>query len=54
VFSLRGKKAKEIRKEVYGNMDHRIRKYAKDSKGVIRAVGFRRIYQRKKREYKKV
>jgi hypothetical protein len=45
---MRGKKVKAIRRLVYGDMAD-VRRYGKNSKGVIRNVGLRAAYQRAKK-----
>lgn len=43
-------KAKQIRKQIYGDMSHRNRYYTRDAKGTIRAIGLRAEYQKAKKE----
>jgi len=48
---MRGKKAKELRKEIYGtDFSPKERKYIRNSKtGVIRCIGRRQQYQQSKK-----
>ena len=48
---MRGIVAKKIRKEIYGDMSIRDKKYMKDGE-TIRAIGLRAEYQKAKREHK--
>jgi len=45
---MRGKKAKGIRREVYGDFSIRDRKYVRTKKGTIISIGRRRAYKRLK------
>lgn len=46
---MRGKKAKELRKKVYGDRSFRARKYTVDKNGTIHADNYRNTYQFLKR-----
>ncbi len=50
---MRGRVAKRIRKEVYGDMSYRGRIYAKDKNGGLVNVGLRAKYLEAKKTYKK-
>ena len=41
---MRGSKAKNIRKKIYGDLSHRTRTYIKDNRGTIRNTGKRKEY----------
>ncbi len=45
---MRGKKAKRLRKEVWGSGSQRDRRYSRDENGTVRCIGRRAIYLRKK------
>jgi hypothetical protein len=46
---MRGKKAKELRKKVYGDKTFRSRYYTKDNDGIIHADELRKMYQHLKK-----
>jgi len=46
---MNGKKAKKIRKLIYGDYSHRQRRYVKDQSDTIRCVGLRRGYKEAKK-----
>ncbi len=47
---MRGKKAKSIRKSVYGEKSIRARRYARNEAGTITNLGLRRTYQASKKQ----
>lgn len=50
---MRGKKAKQIRKKVYGDFSFRLRDYRTDNDGVITANPRRQAYQNAKKVFGK-
>lgn len=51
--NVRGKKAKQIRKKVYGDFSFRLRDYRTDNDGVITANPRRQAYQNAKKVFGK-
>lgn len=49
-YSMNGKKAKRIRKAVYGNFSSRVREYTRNDKGMIINVGKRAEYLAAKKD----
>ena len=47
---MNGKKAKKLRKEVYGDMSPRVKHYARMKNGQIVNAGLRYKYQKAKKE----
>ena len=45
---MRSKKAKAIRKKIYGDFAD-VRRYATDKNGVVRCIGLRKAYQQAKK-----
>jgi len=47
---LRGKKAKKLRKQVYGDFSHRVKEYDKNKLPQVVCIGRRAIYQKLKKQ----
>jgi len=49
---MNGRTAKAIRRKIYGDNAHRLTRYTMSDKGII-CTGYRNLYKRAKRAYKK-
>jgi len=50
---MNSKKAKKIRKLIYGDHSYRQRRYIRDEEGTIRCIGLRRAYKEAKKMVKR-
>lgn len=50
---MNGRTAKAIRRKIYGDNAHRHTLYTMSDKGITRCTGYRNLYKRAKRAYKK-
>jgi len=50
---MNSKRAKKIRKSIYGDHSHRQRRYIRDEEGTIRCIGLRRAYKEAKKMVKR-